>query len=75
MIVSPAPLPLRRLLQDSDGDINAKELGDIMRAMGYNPSESDMKEMMENVDKKRIRFEQFKKTMLQAIKVDRYAVR
>jgi Ca2+-binding EF-hand superfamily protein len=42
--------------------------------MGYNPSESDMKAMMEDVDKKRIRFKQFEKIMLKAIQVGRRRV-
>jgi Ca2+-binding EF-hand superfamily protein len=36
--------------QDGDGTISVKELGTAMRALGANPTEADLKEMIEQVD-------------------------
>lgn len=36
--------------QDGDGTITIKELGMVMRSLGQNPSLSDLKEMIREVD-------------------------
>ena len=36
--------------QDRDGTINNKELGTIMRNLGQNPSEEELKEMIREID-------------------------
>lgn len=36
--------------KDGDGTINTKELGTAMRAMGQNPTEAELREMIQEVD-------------------------
>ncbi|XP_064623165.1 calmodulin-A-like [Lineus longissimus] len=36
--------------KDGDGDITTKELGTVMRSLGQNPSESELQEMVNEVD-------------------------
>jgi Ca2+-binding EF-hand superfamily protein len=36
--------------KDGDGDITTKELGTVMRSLGQNPSESELQEMIKEVD-------------------------
>ena len=36
--------------QDGDGTVSTKELGTAMRALGTNPTEAELKEMIEHVD-------------------------
>ncbi len=40
------------MLQDKDGDgqITTKELGTVMRSLGQNPSESELQDMINEVD-------------------------
>ena len=36
--------------KDGDGSITSKELGNIMRAIGQNPTEAELKMMIDEVD-------------------------
>ena len=36
--------------QDGDGHINVKDFGTVMRSLGFNPSEADIKDMISDVD-------------------------
>lgn len=36
--------------KDNDGSINAKELGTVMRALGQNPSVTELRAMVDEVD-------------------------
>ena len=36
--------------KDGDGTITTKELGEVLKNMGHNPSESDLEEMLNEVD-------------------------
>jgi calmodulin len=40
----------RILLIDGDGVITTKELGDVMRSLGQKPTESDLQDMINEVD-------------------------
>merc|ERR1711936_714793 len=37
--------------RDRDGEISTEELGKVMRAHGFKPSEEDLRDMIRNVDK------------------------
>ena len=48
--------------KDKDGAITIKELGDVLRALGANPTQAELDEMIEEVDNnisQRIEFKQF----------------
>lgn len=56
--------------KDMDGVITMKELGTAMRAMGHNPTQIELQEMIEEVDTDKdgaINFEEFVKMMLKTI--------
>ena len=36
--------------KDGDGTITSKELGEVLKNMGHNPSEGDLEEMLKEVD-------------------------
>lgn len=36
--------------KDGDGTITTKEMGEVLKNMGHNPSESDLEEMLKEVD-------------------------
>ena len=36
--------------KDGDGTITTKELGEVLRNMGHNPSDGDLDEMLKEVD-------------------------
>ena len=36
--------------KDKDGSITVKELGDVMRALGANPTQTELQEMINEVD-------------------------
>lgn len=36
--------------RDADGKITTKELGTVMRSLGQNPSEAELKDMINEVD-------------------------
>ena len=37
--------------KDGDGTVSTKELGSIMRSLGQNPTETELKDIIANVDK------------------------
>ncbi|OJJ43926.1 hypothetical protein ASPZODRAFT_18705 [Penicilliopsis zonata CBS 506.65] len=48
--------------KDGNGDITAVELGDVMRSLGQNPSETELEDMINEIDTDRngtISFEEF----------------
>ncbi|KAL5499920.1 hypothetical protein EMCRGX_G011392 [Ephydatia muelleri] len=57
--------------KDGDGTITAKELGAVMRLLGYNPSETDLEDMISDVDLDRngtIEFGEFVAMMARNVK-------
>lgn len=58
MIESTLPLPLVSELKeafvlfdkDGDGKITYKELGTVMRTLGHNPTDSELQDMIQEVD-------------------------
>lgn len=41
---------MKKLFQDGNGSINPKELGIAMRALGQNPTEQELQDMINEVD-------------------------
>jgi calmodulin len=66
------PPPPRRLFdKDSDGCITTQELGTVMRALGKNPTEAQVKEIVKSIDpegKGLVDFQEFLSVMQQDIK-------
>eukprot|EP00178_Gracilaria_changii_P001768 TRINITY_DN12475_c0_g1_i1.p1 TRINITY_DN12475_c0_g1~~TRINITY_DN12475_c0_g1_i1.p1 ORF type:complete len:151 (+),score=49.16 TRINITY_DN12475_c0_g1_i1:60-512(+) len=57
--------------RDGDGKITTKELGTVMRSLGLNPTESQLKEINHDIDtnkKGQIDFEEFKELMIKGKK-------
>ena len=57
--------------RDKDGSINEKELGNILRSLGHDPTDQDLTEMLNEVDNnsdKKIEFDEFCKIMNNKLK-------
>ena len=57
--------------KDKDGSINEKELGNILRSLGHDPTDQDLSEMINEVDNNsdsKIEFEEFCKIMNNKLK-------
>ena len=57
--------------RDKDGSINEKELGNILRSLGHDPTDQDLSEMINEVDNNsdsKIEFEEFCKIMNNKLK-------
>ena len=55
---------------DGDNTINTKELGNVMRMLGQNPTEAELQDMIADVDTDgngSIEFEEFKQLMFKKI--------
>lgn len=50
--------------KDGDGTISVKELGTAMRSLGQNPTEKELREMIEEVDNDRTFLLSFSTTIL-----------
>ncbi|KAK5048921.1 hypothetical protein LTR84_005342 [Exophiala bonariae] len=62
--------------KDGSGTITAAELGDIMKSLGQNPSESELQDMINEVDVDHsgsIDFDEFLKMMSQTVKATDFA--
>jgi len=58
--------------KDKDGSITTKELGDVMRAKGADPTDSELQEMISEVDKDntgKIEFNQFLDIFIRKMRV------
>ena len=61
--------------KDGDGTINTNDLGFVMRSLGQNPSEEELRNMIKNVDTDgngNIDFTEFLSVMTQKLKSDDY---
>lgn len=59
--------------KDGDGTVSTKELGVVMRALGQNPTDIEIEEMIKEVDKDgngEIDFDEFKVLMVKQIAKD-----
>ena len=57
--------------RDKDGSINEKELGNILRSLGHDPTDQDLSEMINEVDNNsdsKIEFDEFCKIMNNKLK-------
>ena len=57
--------------KDGDGSITTKELGTVMRSLGQNPSDEEVRQMIEEVDEDKsetIDFKEFRELMARKMK-------